>query len=367
MPVGTGAAERGSTFVVMLVLLFASLSLTVSALVGARSGLTISENYETGLQALLAAEAGAVHAQTAIERFGVVQFDADIVDRWDTVFGASPRTFPGKTSVRYSVSVQDDPVNPSRFMILTSSGQAPNESQKSVRVRMRKNTAFSPGAIYLPNSDVLTNFNGNNFLVDGNDRKLNGDPGEEGALPGIATVTEESADSVRDSLSMGQNDNVIGVGNNPSVYMSSGPSVYRLDNEIVPAILSRPDVVTNPVLSGNDTFGTLAAPQITYFSGSVTLGGTVTGAGILIVEQGLTISGDADFTGLIIVRGATSITSITGNATIVGAVWTTDLTLSMSGSASVTYSSEAVELANGVDASNNLLPERLRVVGWSEF
>ncbi|MGH7857193.1 MAG: hypothetical protein ACREQY_07645, partial [Candidatus Binatia bacterium] len=141
----------------------------MSALIGARSGLTISNNYQTGMQALLAAEAGAVHAQHQIDQLGVIRFDTEVVDPWGALFGSAARSVPGHPDVRYSVTVEDDGADARRFMILTSTGQAPNEAQRSVRVRVRKNNAFSPGAIYLPNPNVTATFRGTNFLIDGQD------------------------------------------------------------------------------------------------------------------------------------------------------------------------------------------------------
>ncbi|MGH7858792.1 MAG: hypothetical protein ACREQY_15810, partial [Candidatus Binatia bacterium] len=109
-------------------------------------------------------------------------------------------------------------------------------------------------------------------------------------------------------------------------------------------------------------------PQITHFTGNVTINGNLTGAGILIVDQGLTISGSASFTGLIIVRGNTDIrTTATGSAAVVGAIWTNAVVLDVAGSASVTYSSEALQrVANGI-GTGDLLPERVRAVAWSEL
>jgi len=45
-----------------------------------------------------------------------------------------------------------------------------------------------PGAVFLyPDEPTSTAFAGNNFALDGNDRNLNGTPGPEAAVPGIAT------------------------------------------------------------------------------------------------------------------------------------------------------------------------------------
>lgn len=361
-----GFGDHGATFVVLLIILLGLLALTIAGLAGARSSLKVTNNYQTGIQALLAAEAGALHAQKVVNDMGVVSFSSDVVSAWSTVFGTDAKTMPGYGSVTYSVAATSDALDPTGHAYLTATGQAPNESARSLQTRLAINGVFSPGSIYLPNSSVSTSFNGSAFLIDGNNKNIDGTPNPTGSVPGIGTSTTAAADAVKSTLSPQQASNVIGTGGTPSVAMSAGPSASRITNTIIPNMLTQPGVVTNPTLTGNDTFGTLSNPQITHFTGSVTINGNLSGVGILIVDQGLTISGSSTFTGLIIVRGTTQITAVTGHTTILGALWTTDLSLTVSGSASVTYSSQALTLASGI-ASGNLLPQRVKVVAWSEL
>ena len=357
--------QAGSSLVSTLVILVALSALTIAGLLSSRWAIRVSSNYLTEIQALHAAEAGALHAQKTIDNLGVVRFDTDIVSAWSTVFGNYTRPMPGYSSMNYSVTAANDPNNPAGYMLLTATGNAPNESQRSIQSRLRREGVFSPGAIYLPNENISTSFSGNSFLVDGHDMNLDGSPNASGDAPGIGTSTNSAADTVTNSLSSQQADNVIGTGGVPSVQMNSGPTTSLIQDSIIPRILSQAGVVTNPSLTGSDTFGTVSQPQITHFTGSVTINGSVTGAGILVVDQGLTINGNASFTGLIIVRGTTQITAVQGNATILGALWTTDLTLTVSGTASVTYSTQALAIANGLGA-NGLLPQHVSAVSWKE-
>jgi hypothetical protein len=75
------------------------------------------------------------------------------------------------------------------------------------------------------------------------------------------------------------------------------------------------------------------------------------------------MSGSSTFTGLIVVKGTTQLTATQGDTTILGALWTTDLRLTVGGSASVTYSSQALALVNAL-FSTPILPRRVRVVAW---
>ena len=365
-PQDASRSELGSSLVSTLVILVAVFSLTIAGLLSSRWAIKTSENYLTEIQALHAAEAGALHAQKTIDDLGVVSFDTDIVSTWSTVFGSDTRRMPGYRTITYSATAANDPNDPSAYMLLTVLGTAPNDSQRSIQARLHREGVFSPGAIYLPNENISTSFSGNSFLIDGHDKNLDGSPHPSGDAPGIGTSTTSAANSVTSSLSAQQANNVVGSGGIPSVQMNSGPSASRLQNSIIPRMLSQPGIVTNPALSGNDTFGTISNPQITHFTGNVTINGSLSGAGILIVDQGLTINGNASFTGLILVRGTTAITAVQGSATLLGSLWTTDLTLTVSGTASVTYSSQAMALANGL-GPNGLLPQRVKAVSWNEL
>jgi hypothetical protein len=362
----------GSTIVVALILLFAVTALTIAGLSAASSNLRISRNYLGASQALLAAEAGQVHAHERISDWGVVRFDTDVLSRWEEIFGSAWREVPGSSGIRYSASVEPDALDPAGFLILRTVGQAPGESSRTIASRLQVDLVFSPGAIYLPGDSVDATFNGNAFLVDGFDRRLDGTPDPNGRdVPGIAARNEAAREEVLRELNPQQRDNVVGDGGTPSVRLSYGPTAERIRDTIVPNILAQPGVVTNPVpggkVNGNVVFGTPSSPQITHFTGNleVRANGNASGAGILVVDGSLTLNGSLDFTGLIVVRGATEITTVSGNATVLGAIWTTSLDLRVAGSASVTYSTAALSLASDL-GRGSLLPRRARAISWKE-
>jgi hypothetical protein len=102
---------------------------------------------------------------------------------------------------------------------------------------------------------------------------------------------------------------------------------------------------------------------ITHFTANTTIKatGNSTGAGIMIVDGDLTLEGSLDFAGLIIVRGQTNVTTVTGNATIYGSIWTNDVHLDVAGSSIVQYSSQGLALANQV-SQNTPLPSPIQLV-----
>jgi hypothetical protein len=386
---------QGSSMVFALLVLLSILTLGIAGLSAASFGLTLSNNYRTGIQAMQAAESGIVHALGVINANGGITTFGDAssstgVYNWTTFSGWSTPTFtmPGYSNISYTITPSSDPnrdpggTNSSMRMLLTSAGQAPGESQRTLKAHLGLIGPFTCGAVDLPSTGIDSTFNGNSFMVDGTDYDpTTGQPATNGMAPtlGISTRTQADADGIVTELGNAGIDNVVGmpVGPNlPSVGTCTGPSVDRVRNEIVPDILNLPCataspscLVTNPTLHGNDTFGTMASPQVTHYTGDLTIGqhGTMQGAGVLIVDGGLTINGDVDFTGLIIVRGTTQFdTDLSGHAVIYGSVWTTNLQLTVAGNAQALYSSQALSMVNNVLGQGQVLPQHATVLAWSE-
>jgi hypothetical protein len=379
--VGAIGGERGSSMVFALLVLFSILTLGVAGLSSAGFGVTLSNNYRTGVQAEQAAESGLIHTVKAINNTGgVVSFLTDVANTasWNSLIGTSAHQMPGYSSIQYTVNYANSPAATATNMWITSTGQAPGQSQRIVNERLGLIQPYSCGAIDLPSSGISANFSGNNFSVDGNDYAVGATTPTTGstATLGISTRTQTDANTVLDALSGQQEDNIAGMpvtNEIASVGPCTGPSSTRLQDNIAPTILGQPSPplisLSGGNVTGNVTLGTPADPKITYYSGDTTIKGTgnASGAGILIVNGGLTIQGSLEFTGLIIVLGTTQITTVTGNATVYGAIWTTDLSLSVGGSAAVRYSSDALALANSIPGvTQNLLPQKVQVLAWSQ-
>lgn len=373
--------QTGSSMVLTLLILFSILALGVAGLLSATSGLTLSNNYKTGIQAMHTAESGVVHSLSNINGYGVRSFVDDVAPsaQWSVIFGTAPVQITGYNQLSYAVVPKTTPAATKNNMWVTAVGQAPGESTRTIDARLGLVGPFTCGAIDMPSSGVNSTFKGQAFTVDGRDYPL-GSSTPDPNLPttlGISTRQQSDANTVLSSLNNNQDGQVLGtpVPNQvASVATCMGPSTTRLRNSIVPTMLAQPSppLVTNPVdrtnINGNVTLGSVNNPQITHFTGDVTIkaNGNASGAGILIVDGGLTIQGNFSFTGLIIVDGTTQITSVTGNATVYGAIWTTDLSLSVGGSAAVLYSSAALGMAGSIPGTTQqVIPQRAAVIAWS--
>jgi Tfp pilus assembly protein PilX len=387
----SSGSERGSSMVFTLLVLFAILTLGVAGLSAAGFGLTLSTNYRTGIQAEQAAESGIVHAVKAMNNSGgVVSFTTDVAptSKWSSLgLAPSQNMGSGYSSTSYTMSpvtaAQSYMTAPaSSSMWMTSAGAAPSQSGRTVNARLGLLRPFTCGAIDLPNTGINANFNGNAFGVDGRNFAI-GATTPDSTVPstlGISTRLQSDATSVLNALSSQQQDNVRGtaVPNQiASVATCQGPSVSRITNTIVPNIIGQPGTATDPVnrtnINGNVTLGTTASPQITYFTGDTTIkaNGNASGAGVLIVNGSLTIQGNFNFTGLVIVVGSTQIgssdqTQVTGNASVYGAIWTTDLSLKVGGSAGVRYSNAALNLISQIPniTQPQLIPQVVDVTAW---
>ena len=375
------AREKGMAFVLALFTLGTLLVAATTALLVGSADIRATRNYRQAAQAHFVAEAGIAHVMQVVNGAGVVNFKADVVDNWGTVFGAGTKNFGPVAGYSYHVDAFQNAANPAGAGTLRATSDGPEGVHNVVVASIVRsnipNTA--PGAVYLAqNAQTDAHFTGNAFQIDGNDRNIDGTLGPNPAVPGISTRNNANTQEAITSLGSIQLDNVTGLGYLagppivPSV-MTSGwaPSVAQL-NQICTDLLQLPGVVSNSGgnINGNASFGVCdsgtTAPQITHFSSSTTIkaNGNAQGCGIMIVDGDLTIQGNLAFKGLVLVRGKTNVqgdTTVTGNATVYGSLWTNDVNLDVGGSAIVQYSSQGLAFANQV-TNNTPLPSPIQVV-----
>jgi len=374
---GTGR-RTGQDGIALVLALLSMVTLLLAAATGmlvGSAGMSAMRNYRGAGQVHFVAESGISEALQRINGTGVINIQNDVVNQWTAVWGSSSHGFAPLSGFSYVVTptaTVGNTANAGRLMA-TGSGI---ESVKNVVVAnvIRSNIpSTAPGAIYLA-SDLATNasFTGNAFGVDGNDHNYTGGAGPGGPVPGISTRNDSNTQEAINSLSAVQKDNVTGYGYSngppivPSIYTSPAAPSTAMLNAMINDILAkpRPPDDNSTQINGNATYGTTAAPQITHFTGNggvtIKANGNAQGAGIMIVEGNLTIQGNFNFKGLILVRGTTQVTDFTGNCTIYGSVWTEDIQLQVAGSAIVDYSTQALALANQVSGGGTL-PAPLKI------
>jgi hypothetical protein len=335
-----------------------------------------TRNYRGATQVHFVAESAISEALQLINGPGVIHFQNDVETPWPALWGPFARAFAPLSGFAYTVAPVASPADPANAgrLVATATGTERVRNVVVANVIRSDVPSTAPGAIYLASDDPTNaTFNGNAWAIDGNDHNYTGGAGPAPPVPGLSTRNDANTQEAINSLNGAQLDNIQGLGYStgpplvPSVRTSpAAPTTDQL-NQMIADLISRPGVVPEPdnSVTGNEVFGTTAAPKITWFTGDTEIkaNGTADGAGIMIVDGDLTIKGDLNFKGLILVRGRTNVvgdTEVTGNATVYGSLWTNDINLVVGGSAVVYYSTQALALANAV-AGGGALPSPILV------
>ncbi len=256
------------------------------------------------------------------------------------------------TSGTFSVTLRNDsqandnqitgqPVDPdpttdtNEVVILTATGTLNGVTRQIQQVVTHLGLNI-PGGVNLPGVGSNTSFSGNSFTVSGRDTNLDDTGGACAPVWGIGVADAATESRVQSSLSQQQKDNVTG---KPQ---SGGPGLG--DNTIAPDLSLTPAQIAKFVntvkpyadmslqasgsnrlqytnigdtcganLGDPNCWGTRSNPKIVYVKGSLdpgqafyalSLSGTSTGAGILIVEDGdLSVTGNFRWEGVILVTG----------------------------------------------------------------
>jgi hypothetical protein len=374
-PRARARGERGIGLVVALFTIAALLVAMAGALVTGASNSRAAWNYKGASQAHFVAEAGLSDAIQNINATGVIHYQNDIVTPWTSRWpgGYFPRSFSPLAGYSYTVTTAagTDPQNAGR---LVSTATGPDGVTNTVVANLVRNDqpTTAPGAIYLA-TDSQTNatFNGNAFIVDGNDRNYTGGFGPGLAVPGISTRNAGNTTETISSLAGNPMDNVQGLGFQagppvvPSVATSpSAPTIAQM-NQFIADLQASPGAQVcgcaqinnscscdfgtpppaNPPICTITTFGTGGNNQIKN-------NGNVNGCGVMIVNGNLDVQGSVNFKGLVLVKGQLV---VTGNATLYGSVWAQGVNLTVGGSAIVYHSTQALDLANEVVPSGTIM------------
>lgn len=396
--------EKGFALFATFLMLLLLMSLAGASLVQSTIDLRATSHYRSGVQALMAAESGALHGLSSINQTGGIRdFKTEVVDQWNNstsnMLGPARHTMLADPKIAYAVTVERDATSPKDFGFIVGSGWAPLEAARVIALRVKRSAlAGSPGAIYLfEDNPIEFKPMGDKFSIDGKDHYANGTISVSGIeVPAISTRNDAVNESVVKSiLDADRADQFKGLGHDesdpdspPSVLATGGPSIDDV-NKIINEILSmtppcpvgapRPDCVyTNSKgvfnSSATDYLSTLSSAQtpavlhLTNTSG-VKINGNLSGYGILIVDGPLDINGTMDFQGLVIARQGFQNSKLNGNATIRGSIWTNAQNLAVGGSLIIDYSVQSLQFADRAGLGGNLggnLPRQLLVVSWDE-
>jgi hypothetical protein len=302
--------ERGSALVPALLFAITVMAFAMSVVT---SGLAVNHQRrslvaaqraqdaaESGIHHLLGALQGPGRFRVLTERTlaGVVEGDeaSDAAIRYDlTIVPAGDDTCDN--DLDGLVDEEDE-----KDMYEATSTGAADRIRKTVRVTLlaRYRSPNMPSAAYIEDPDADLRFSGNAFLISGQDVDLNG--AKTGALvPGIGVPGDPTA--LKNQVGKNQDDNVVGLGGDLSVYNVDEIDFDQLIEDAVRSANVHLEAgnVEKPYLPGD--WGTIDTPAVLFGQGDIKISGGGGGAGIIVVDGNLTISGGFDWKGLIIVRG----------------------------------------------------------------
>jgi hypothetical protein len=162
-----------------------------------------------------------------------------------------------------------------------------------------------PAALTIASDQASGTFSADNFLISGGDE-----------AHGILTTTETARQGIINGLQSYQQDNITGMGSAPDV------AAGTLDFDpaaLIDSVLAHVDQ-TIPV-NASGTFGSQDQPVVLHAEQGIQSSGTINGYGILLVDGPLYVSGNMDWTGLIIQRGRPGVgpaTSVSTSLTVNG-------------------------------------------------
>jgi hypothetical protein len=237
------------------------------------------------------------------------------------------------------------------------------------KIARRKVPVIPKIAALLVDPNVVLDFRGNRFNIDGNDHNVDGTAGSGDSLFGLATLQGETAGDNAAALlaqvPVNAYDQIHGAGSDPSVGESTGDAVdlQAIFNSFKANNTHELTTGTYTDLDLEDTAG--AEFPIAYASDGLHLSGNGYGRGVLVVEGDLTITGTFTFEGLVIVNGDVRLSG--GGSTIhsYGSLMVTDSIiaideendLDISGNADIFYSEAALDaVTNNYQGAANYVP-----------
>lgn len=347
--------ERGAALVMSL--LVAMLLLAAGGALIATAGMTVSNAVDSTaeVQAYYAADAGLQAALTVIRRnragtgglaadfhnlacgtAAACTNDGDNLSKWLT-YGANGRvTLSASPDLSYSVTVTDPSQSTTanlaadytpRFLTIESTGRGPQGAVKQMRLLIDRNyfdftpksTLLMRGAADCSNIATFSIGQSNAKEYSGNDA---GSP-PQASLPVFGTTCAGNSTQATNTVN----------GSKPNTVTSSpAGKVAQLTNSDLPAWLQDPNDARALLLdlaaqaqsmgryftSTPSDLGSAASPKTTFVDGDCDLSD---GGGLLVVTGELTMKGNANFNGLILVLGKGEMTrNGGGNGDIMGAI-----------------------------------------------
>jgi hypothetical protein len=365
--------QHGTALMAVLIIMMILLPVGAFVVMQCRTDLLVHHNLRAEAEVFSVAEAGLDHALADIAPGGSfagllagpdhVAGNAD--DGFFPFIEGLPAAFPA-SPLRYDVRVSS--VNAGMVQLL-STGVGRNGATKVIEALVaRAPLPFTPGALYVQGDASTLDLGSGGFLLSGYDHVAgdvpNNPTGTAAAIPALAASDARAEPSLRAGLPPGSASRVVGKGGAPSIATGVPIDLQALAARCA----SQPGSVqlSGAAVGAGASLGTASAPQVSITADSVDVTGSISGAGVLIVQGTLHVSGALAFTGVVLAMGGVSFEPAS-TVTVTGAFWraaSQDARLSFNGGGAVLYSSTALAAID--QAFAGLLPHAAVMVGWQE-
>jgi len=156
-----------------------------------------------------------------------------------------------------------------------------------------------PAALTISSASASGAFSADNFSITGAGHDLSGSPDGSSAVHGIVTTTASARQGITGGLQSFQQDNITGSGSQPDVVQQN----LSFDPQaLIDSVLA--GVQQTIPVNASGTFGSAQAPVILHAAQGIQSSATVTGTGILLIDGPFFVSGNFNWTGLVIHRGS---------------------------------------------------------------
>jgi len=247
----------------------------------------------------------------------------------------------GSITVTIALLGQDD-LNNTDTVLISASSEINGLTDSSQITLISKSLMIPPitASVGVISESASFSFNGN-VEIHGQDTNMDGTTGDAPELPGITVSNEADSTDLADDYS--GTTFIQGSGSEPSISVSSDTTTD------LTAIVNYYAAIADqslPNCSGLDE-GSETSPTIAHIDGDCAMSGNLEGYGVLVIEGSLTMRGNVSWNGLVIVVGTSSMEfDASGTPSIFGALLlgAPETDLSMSGTADLYYSSEAIQM-----------------------
>lgn len=236
------------------------------------------------------------------------------------------------------------------------------EKEHTSIVNAKREPVKMPGvnsALYISSHTISLNLNGN-VDINGNDHPIFGGPAKS-PLPGIGVDDVTDSAFIINNVKSKISQDIKGAGGAPSVRTLADTTDWLALSEEF--IFSADTILTTGTYSSGSVFGTTTNPIITYCNGNVDFT-NATGAGIMIINGNVNLSGNFNYYGIVIVYGQSSIRCQTiGNNGIYGGTILVgqSVEIESQGNAKFYYSWDAIN-----QCKVNLKSSRFKILSWLE-